>query len=766
MANIVPLGIKAVAEGTQKFATDLKKMNTGIQRVGKSAGKLTKSIAKAGVAVAKFGIAAGAAAVAGIAAIGVLSIKTAISVESAFAGVAKTTDGLIDEFGKMTDAGEEVFQSFRNLAKEVPIAVEELLAIGELAGQLGVPKEALVDFTETVAALGVTTNLTQEAAATALAQIANIFQVSADDMAQNTSQVGSALVELGNNFATTEADILTFAQRIAGAGNIAGLTQADILGIGAAFSSVGIEAESGGTAVQKVLLAMVEAVTTGSEELDIFGKTVGKTAQEFAKDFEEDAAGAFEQFVLALGDAGDDAIGILAELGLQDQRLVRAFLSLSNAGDVLTRTMDSANIGFEENTALTEEAAKRYQTTESQLKILKNTLRDVGITIGSALLPFLNKMLKFAKPLIDKFGKSLPKFLDKFTAAIERITSAVNDIVFGEVNLEDILPPFLQKIWEDFIGVLDKFRKWWDRNGTFIKLQAKRIFDAIINTLTTLAESIIPFVIQQFDKISDWFDEHEDGITGAIANIADFFENTLGPAVATLWTNVLQPFFGDFITGVLDIAGVLIDVFGGRKEEFFDVGLGVVSKGPGAEGQLMTLLEGLNDIFKDFFVNKFPEHFKNFRDFVLKFFGLSNWEEVADSWRGIWTNLETILQTWVENVTTLIESTKQLIIDFATDVATLSQALRGDPSAIFKLLGGGLFPSLEVPSDARPGGPKIQPTSLGLPQEGPAIMLPPIAPLSTTSTETNEFNLTVNTSAQVEPILQDFRLMRAMGGRV
>ncbi|KKM45983.1 hypothetical protein LCGC14_1560110, partial [marine sediment metagenome] len=272
---LVPLGIEAVAKGVPKFNRDLGKMNKAIGKTGKGIKRMGGLIKTAGLAIAKFGVLAGAAAVAGIAAVGVIALKTAISVESAFAGVAKTTDGLVDEFGQMTIAGKEVFQSFRDLAKEVPITVEELLAIGELAGQLGVPKQALVEFTETVAALGVTTNLTQEAAATALAQIANIFQISAEDMALNTAKVGSALVDLGNNFATTEADILTFAQRIAGAGNIAGLTQADILGIGAAFSSVGIEAESGGTAVQKVLLAMVEAVTTGGKELEVFAKTAG-----------------------------------------------------------------------------------------------------------------------------------------------------------------------------------------------------------------------------------------------------------------------------------------------------------------------------------------------------------------------------------------------------------------------------------------------------------------------------------------------------------
>jgi hypothetical protein len=37
----------------------------------------------------------------------------------------------------------------------------------------------------------------------------------------NIDRLGATIVDLGNNFATTEADIVNFASRIAGAGNIA-----------------------------------------------------------------------------------------------------------------------------------------------------------------------------------------------------------------------------------------------------------------------------------------------------------------------------------------------------------------------------------------------------------------------------------------------------------------------------------------------------------------------------------------------------------------
>ncbi|MGH9158196.1 MAG: phage tail tape measure protein [Acidimicrobiales bacterium] len=442
-------------------------------------------------------LAAGAAAGAAFAAIGVGALKIGISVESAFAGITKTTDGLIDSTGQLTDVGAEVRAEFRELAKEIPVALEELMGIGALAGQLGIPREALADFTETVAQLAVTTNLTQEEAATALARLANIFQIDAADIAENTANVGAALVDLGNNFATTEADILSFGERIAGAGKLAGLTQAEVLAIGAALSSVGVEAESGGTAVQKVLLGMTEAVVKGGDDLKLFAKSVGMSTTEFKKAFEEDAAGVFEQFVESLGAQGQDAILTLDKLGLSDQRLVRAFLSLAGAGDLLERSFDTANTAFEEGTALTTEAGLRFGTTESQIAILKNTLRDVGITIADTLLPFVNQLLDLAKPLITELGQKLPGFLDNVlkpameglfalisgegSPAFDKFLGFFQPIIDGVKNLVAAI----QENWPMIQQTIQEFIDWFVANMVPV---IKNVVNAIGQVLNFLAE--------------------------------------------------------------------------------------------------------------------------------------------------------------------------------------------------------------------------------------------------------------------------------------
>lgn len=330
----------------------------------------------------KTGLAAGAAG-AGAALIG--SAKAAIDWESAFAGVRKTVDASPKEFAQLESG-------IREMATQIPTSANELAGLGEIAGQLGVPLgeggQDMLNFIRTTADLGETTNLTSEAAATAFARIANIM----DRPISEVDRMGSTVVDLGNNLATTEQEIANFALRVAGAGKVAGLTSSDVLAIGGAFSSVGVRAERGGTAVSKVIQNMVAAVDSGGDTLDTFAETAGVSAQEFAQVFEQDAAQAFTKFVEGLGEQGDQAFGTLEELGLADQRLMQSFVALAGAGDLLRESIDLGTDAFEENNALTEEAEKRYETTASELEKLRDNVIEVGIKIGSRLLPAINDL--------------------------------------------------------------------------------------------------------------------------------------------------------------------------------------------------------------------------------------------------------------------------------------------------------------------------------------------------------------------------------------
>ena len=343
----------------------------------------------------KGALAAGAAAA--VVGAGLLkAVKTSIDFESAFTGVRKTVDLTEQEFGDLE-------QRFKDLSTVTPITFVELSRIGELAGQLGVEGvDNLEKFTKTIAQISVTTNLTAEEAATSFARIANVMQEPID----NVDKMGSVVVELGNNFATTEGEIVQFAQRIAGAGKIVGFSTSDILAVGAALSSVGVNAEAGGTAIQTTLLKINGAIAKNSEELLLFADTAGMTVDEFSAMWEKDAMGAFQEFVKGLGKSGDKAQIILENVELGGVRTARSLLSLSGAGDILGDAVNSANKEWIDNNALVEEADKRFATLKAQLEIVKNKFLLIAESIGDRLEPLIKEYLIPALDwLIKMWGK-------------------------------------------------------------------------------------------------------------------------------------------------------------------------------------------------------------------------------------------------------------------------------------------------------------------------------------------------------------------------
>lgn len=417
-----------------------------MQSVSRSLGGVGSALTR-GVTVP---IAAGAGAV----------IKAAISWESAFAGVKKTNEEVVDSNGRVIYSYQDLENGLRGLATKLPASHQQIAAVAEAAGQLGIKTENVVSFTKTMIDMGESTNMSAEQAATSLARLANITKLPQDKF----SNLGSAIVDLGNNFATTESEITEMALRLAGAGTQIGLTHGDILGLATALSSVGVEAEMGGSAVSKIMVKMQVAAKTGlaqmeqlsaktgmtrrelelmssnnskgfknladsigmttnemngiiksSRDLENFGKIAGMSAQEFKQAFEKDAIGAIQKFLQGLGDAekhGSSAIEMLNEMGIKEVRLRDSLLRAANAQDLFKNAVARGNKAFKENTALTNEANKRYETTASKLKILRNELVETAIKFGGPLLDAIRNSVKAGEPYL----KMLTQMADNFNS--------------------------------------------------------------------------------------------------------------------------------------------------------------------------------------------------------------------------------------------------------------------------------------------------------------------------------------------------------------
>jgi TP901 family phage tail tape measure protein len=404
-ASALAAGVGAelgAAEGVAETAG----INTG---AAFAAGLSSKSAAISGL-----GTALTSAVTVPLAGIGFLSSRAALDFESGFTGVRKTTNATEEQFALLEE-------QIRATAREIPVTTEELSKIAELGSQSGVPIDDLMEFTRTIADLGVSTNIVAEDAALLLAQFASITQLPTDQF----DNLGATIVDLGNKLATTEDRIVLLGQRLAATGTQIGLSQQEILGFSAALSSVGLQPEAAGTAFSRVFQKINDAVTTGNAELKQFADLAGLTNDEFRSLYETDPAALIERVVLGLSEVAESGstTPILEDLSLIDARIRDSLQRLAASDNVIGDAIDIANTAFPDNTALAVEAEKRYATAESKLQIFLNRLKDAGIDIGEAILPAVVGVAEALQPVIAGFGG--------IASAVANLPGPLNEIVVG-----------------------------------------------------------------------------------------------------------------------------------------------------------------------------------------------------------------------------------------------------------------------------------------------------------------------------------------------
>lgn len=424
-AQIQEESIKNAIKDTTKELEDQK---TNLETFGDGLGKFGEGTERIGQSLKTVS----ATATGGL----VGAATAAITFESAFAGVKKTTDEVYDANGNCVYSYQELEDGIRNMAKEIPASTSEIAAVAETAGQLGIRTEDILGFTRVMVDMGNSTDLASEEAATSIARFANITGLAADQTMsaeEKYGKIGSTIVDLGNKFATTEPEIMGMAQNLASAGSQIGMSESDILALATALSSVGMEAQAGGTAFSKVMTNMQLAVETGSDKLKDFADVAGMSADEFAAKFKEDATGALEAFIEGLSKCGgetDSAIKVLDDMGITETRMRDALLRSANASETFTSAIQTGKTAWEENSALTEEANKRYETTASQLKMMKNNIYDVGITLGSIFLPMISSAVEKVTGFADKI-EGMSKNSQKALLGIVAFVAILSPLFIG-----------------------------------------------------------------------------------------------------------------------------------------------------------------------------------------------------------------------------------------------------------------------------------------------------------------------------------------------
>lgn len=319
---------------------------------------------------------------AALAAGGVASAKFAIDFEDSFASVKKTVDGTPQQLDAIKQSIIDMSTVGINGHNAIPMTTDKLNELAAAGGQLGITVDNIADFTEVMAQMETATNLAGEEGAATMARFQNVMGISQSEI----RNVGSAIVDLGNNSATTEAEIAAMALRMGKYGQTVGMGAADVLGYSAALSSLGIEAQLGGSAIGRTWLSIETAVANGGEELQTFAKYSGKSAKEFKEQWNTDSKGAFNGLLKGLQSAENLTLA-LDDLGINNTQDIQAMMALVNGYDLVTESVNRANTAYQENTALQEEFNSKSETTASQLAVTKNNIVEAARSIGETMLP-------------------------------------------------------------------------------------------------------------------------------------------------------------------------------------------------------------------------------------------------------------------------------------------------------------------------------------------------------------------------------------------
>lgn len=385
-------GVKGVRESTsayQGLASQLKNTGKGIKEVGESIDTITKPIQYASTALAAGGVA---------------SAKFAIDFEDSFAGVKKTVDATPEQLAKIKQGIIDLSTTGIDGRGAIPQTATELNELAAAGGQLGISQENIIDFTEVMAQMGSATNLVGEEGAATLARFQNVMGVGQNEI----RNIGSAIVDLGNHSATTESEIAEMALRMGKYGSSVRMSAADVLGYSAALSSLGIEAQMGGSAIGRTWLSIETAVASGGEGLTKFAKYSGKSAEEFKEQWNTDSSGAFNGLLKGLQSAENLTVA-LDDLGINNTQDIQAMMALVNGYDLVTESVNRSNTAYQENTALQEEFNAKNETTASKLANTKNNIVEAARSIGETMLP----SIKDASTTVADFAKGLSQMSDE-----------------------------------------------------------------------------------------------------------------------------------------------------------------------------------------------------------------------------------------------------------------------------------------------------------------------------------------------------------------
>jgi TP901 family phage tail tape measure protein len=410
--------VKAMTNSVVAFA------NRSEEAIARSNRKY-RAMSESAFAMSKNAAVAGAAIIAPLA----LAAKEAVKFEDKMADVAKTT-------GLSGDALAKFGTDLLKLAPGTRTSIEELQAIAEIGGQLGIAQEDLLAFTKASnqfnVALGADFSGGVEEAVSSIGKIKSLFAQTRDlDISSAITATGSAINELGAVGAGTSANITDFTLRMGALPDALKSSVQNTLALGTYLEEMGIDAQIGAGGLTNLLLV-------AGKEIDGFASQMKMSSAAAKALLAEDPTEFVKKFSTSFQGLAPEVLAQkLHGLKLGSQETIKVIGALGSGTARLTELQEIANKSFSEATSLQAEYEKKNATTAAQMAKLKNTVTALAIQVGNALLPIVNSLVESLGPIISKVtdwisrNPELTKTIVKIVAALGALALIISAVSFA-----------------------------------------------------------------------------------------------------------------------------------------------------------------------------------------------------------------------------------------------------------------------------------------------------------------------------------------------
>ena len=464
----------------------------------------------------------------------IVPVKLAIDFESSMADVKKVFSGTDAQFKTITN---EVLK----MSTVLPMAATDIAKIVASGAQSGIAANELTKFAESAVKMGVAFDVSAEEAGQSMAEMRTAFKMSQDEVITLADKINF----LGNSTPAAAKGIMEIVQRIGPLGEVGGFASGSIAALGATMRGMGVQEEIAATGIKNMMLALIagESATKSQRSAMI---DLGLDSEEVAKSMQKDAEGTTLKILELIKALPKEKQGAMLATLFGKESLSAIAPLLTNMG-ALEENLKKVGDATKYAGSMNDEYKARAETTANNIILFKNKIAELGISIGSVLLPPLNIFLGKMGAVIDKvsaWSKANPELSSTLTKVAVGAVAVVGGIAAVALAVTTVIGPIALAISSfsvlgssagTSIGLLTKMITPIKMIGTAFSVVGKAMLAnpmvlAIVAIVAVVAGAAY-LIYKNWEPIKGFFSNLWSGVKGAFSSAWNGIKGVVGTGI-------------------------------------------------------------------------------------------------------------------------------------------------------------------------------------------------------------------------------------------